>query len=84
MKPIYGVCDANVVFEFAKTRGAIHYHMIVYLKGEFQQKLQDILMRLSLKISEIVEKLDAYIEGVWDPERHSGKKNQYNLFLKAW
>ena len=62
MGPIFGVIAALIVFEFAKTRGAIHYHSLLICKNKnFQNKLQKSLKTLALSIHKSVEKLNTFI-----------------------
>ena len=70
MGPIFGVIAALIVFEFAKTRGAIHYHSLLICDNEnFQQKLQESLEILALSIHESVKKLNTFICNNWLEER---------------
>ena len=70
MGPIFGVIAALIVFEFAKTRGAIHYHSLLICDNEnFQQKLQESLEILALSIHESVKKLNTFICNNWSEER---------------
>ena len=50
MCSIFGVIATMIVFEFARTEGAIHYHSLVICKNEFEKELQQSLKTLSLSI----------------------------------
>ena len=81
MDPIYVVVAAMIVFEFAKTRGAIHYHSLLICKSEFQNQSQHCLKTLVLSIHNSVEKLNTFIKKTWSNKTHKTKFNVRPDFL---
>jgi len=43
MKPVFGVTDSNVAMDFAKSRGAIHFHSTSHCTSELQEQLKQLL-----------------------------------------
>ena len=61
MKPVFGVQDSNVVFEFAKSRGCIHYHMPCTLENEYMDTISAAMKDCADRVVEIQKDLDWYI-----------------------
>ncbi len=71
MKPVYKVDHGVLTKEFAKTRGAIHFHSLLGQGGnECSRKLNENLQRLALSINEAMERLNSYIRDSYDGASH--------------
>ena len=67
--PIYDIHDGSLMHEFARSRGAIHYHSLFSATGKFWDELQNCLFLLTVTIHESMEDLKSFIAWKWrEPE----------------
>jgi hypothetical protein len=71
MVPIYDAVSGSLTFEFAKSRGAIHYHSILACEGVFQRQLQLFLKKMALAIHRAVEVVNTYIAESFKNEEYA-------------
>jgi hypothetical protein len=60
--PVYGLTGGVLVNEFAKSRGAIHYHMVGQMNSECLNEVAAALKEFSLAISNAMDALHAFID----------------------
>ena len=59
--PLFEIEDISLTFEFAKSRGAIHYHCLISSKGVYVLIIQRVLKECALRIHRAFEGLDTFI-----------------------
>ena len=62
MAPVYGVTGGNVSFQFAKSRGAIHFHSVLYSKHPARLQCADALRDYAVAISSAMETVNNWID----------------------
>ena len=67
MAPVYGVTGGNVSFEFAKSRGAIHYHSVLYSKHPGMLRCADALRDYAVAISNAMATVNKWIDDTYSP-----------------
>ena len=63
---LFDVKNISLTFEFAKTRGAIHFHSLLGSKGEFVKFLQAVLKELALSIHYALQTVNQWIDCKWE------------------
>lgn len=67
--PIFDIHNGFVINDFARNRGAIHYHGIFAASGKFLNELQNCLFLMTVTIHESMEVLKSFIAEKWrEPE----------------
>ena len=67
----YQVDGGNLIHEFAKSRGAIHYHAVCSSGGgQCMNEVAEALKTFSLAISDAMDDLHAFIDQHFDPIEH--------------
>jgi hypothetical protein len=72
LKPVYGISHANVTFEFAKSRGVIHYHSPQFTEAEYNAPISEAMRRTQDAVVSAGEQLDAKLD------------NHYNTLLDSF
>ena len=67
MHPVFGVTGGNLTYEFAKSRGMIHYHSILRSKHPALTVCNDALCDLAISISNAVDTLHEFINSKYTP-----------------
>ena len=70
MKPVYGVDGGQLVFEFAKSRGAIHFHSLLTAKHKVFDDNATYLQDLSEKMHYTMEEVNEFIRDRYNPDLH--------------
>ena len=71
MAPVFGVDGGVLAFEFAKSRGAIHFHaLLTTVFNAFSQSMQRILKQFALNVDTAVEALNSFIKETFDEDTH--------------
>ena len=73
MKPVYGVDGGQLVFEFAKSRGAIHFHSLLTAKHAVFKNNVKHPQILSENIHNAMETVNDFIRKNYDPQLHKKK-----------
>ena len=73
MKPVYGVDGGQLVFEFAKSRGAIHFHSLLTAKHAVFGNNAKHLQHLSENIHNAMATVNDFIRKNYDPQLHKEK-----------
>ena len=60
--PIYGIDLCLSTFEFAKSRGAIHFHSLIASKSATTKNISNSLHQYSISVSESMDKLNTFIK----------------------
>ena len=61
LNDVFGVKETMYNYEFAKSRGAIHVHLLAYTHGLSYSKLDAILAAGALDINDLMDELDKFI-----------------------
>jgi hypothetical protein len=77
--PVYGLSGGALVNEFAKSRGAIHYHMVGQMRSQCLDEVAAALKDFSLEISNAMDNLHSFIEANYDRTVH-GEQNPASCF----
>ena len=70
MKPVYEVDGGQLVFEFAKSRGAIHFHSLLTAKHAVFGNNAKHLQHLSENIHNAMATANDFIRKNYDPQLH--------------
>jgi hypothetical protein len=77
-----------LVYEFAKSRGAIHFHSCSTASGDMYDRIDQRLARCGLDIADLVQGLDATIRSMREAAPGIGSdplaKGKYKEAIKAW
>ena len=73
MKPVYGVDGGQLVFEFTKSRGAIHFHSLLTAKHVVFGNNAKHLQHLSENIHNATKTVNDFIRTNYDPQLHKEK-----------
>lgn len=76
MKPVYNMDVSGLTKEFAKSRGAIHFHSLLHpsTSGDnISKQLSERLQTLALCINEAMKRLNSYIEDKYDVLTHENR-----------
>ena len=68
MHPVYGVTGGNVSMEFAKMRGAIHYHSLLQMMNVGIRECMMALNGYATKVSNAMEELNEHIQETYDSD----------------
>ena len=71
MASVYGVTGSNIAIEFAKSRGAIHYHNILYSRHQAMSQCSEASLACATTISTAMKQVNVWIENSYDPWTHS-------------
>lgn len=82
LSPVYGITDYNVTYEFAKSRGAIHYHSPAFTKGEIQNQISTIMCATSIRVSDAQDVINDAITLVYLAGNHDVAMFEYNPATK--
>ncbi|KAL7554626.1 hypothetical protein ACHAWF_018133 [Thalassiosira exigua] len=61
MAPIYGVSEANLAYEFAKSRGVIHYHTPCTIDSDVMDEISAVMSRTADKVVAAQKIIDGFI-----------------------
>ena len=67
MAPVFGVTGGNLTYEFAKSRGMIHYHSVLQSKHPALTSSMNALCDLATAISAAMDKLHEFINNTFNP-----------------
>ncbi|EJK44668.1 hypothetical protein THAOC_36777, partial [Thalassiosira oceanica] len=70
MKPVFGVTGGNLVNEFAKARGAIHFHSCLQSAHRALDVCSRQICHLSLAVADALMEVDEYINEHYDDNDH--------------
>ena len=70
MKPVYEVDGGQLVFEFAKSRGAIHFHSLLTSKHKVFDDIATDLQNLSESMFYAMENVNEHCMDKYDPDIH--------------
>ena len=73
MKPVYGVDGGNLTFEFAKSRGAIHFHTVLRMMNEHLKRCQRALQLYAENVDESMRKVNNFISHTYNHRCHIGR-----------
>jgi hypothetical protein len=74
--PVYGLINPMGVMEFAKTRGAIHWHLLsCALPGPLRDPIDSTMAAWASSVFDAVTALEAYLDGCEVPEHLVGSKD---------
>ena len=71
MASVYGVTGGNIAIEFAKSRGAIHYHSVLYSRHRAMSQCSDALLACATTISIAMKQVNDWTENSYTPRTHS-------------
>ena len=62
LKPVYGISHANVTFEFAKSRGVIHYHSPQFTDAATNAPISEVMRRTQDAVVTAGEQLNSILD----------------------
>ncbi len=70
LRPVYGIESGSLSFEFAKSRGCIHYHATMHSENNCMKKIIQSLKTLSIKISESIAQIRMHVRDQYSNSVH--------------
>jgi hypothetical protein len=71
LRPVYGVESGSLSFEFAKSRGCIHYHATMHSDNNCMKEIIQSLKTLSIKISEFIAQIRMHVRDQYNNSVHA-------------
>ena len=62
LRPVFGIDDFMLCYEFAKSRGAIHFHGIGFSKSRLYLQLERVIGQAAIDVVDRIEELDEFIQ----------------------